>query len=198
MARVQADVEALKALRQALLTYAGRQSDALQSAEGEISYTMQLLDEAEQRSRRQVEHRQAALQSCLAEAAHAASQGYAADCSACEYALREAEEHLTRIVQWQARVQEAVAAYRAAAQRLMGALENDLPRATAYLTDRITALEAYHATQVLTAAALASAGIAAAMGGVIAAVRRSRGELSRVMGSLGEQVAAQVLSEQKG
>jgi hypothetical protein len=36
------------------------------------------------------------------------------------------------------------------------------------------------------------------MGGVIGAIRHSKGELSRVMGGIGEQVSAQVLSEKFG
>ncbi|MDZ7379134.1 MAG: hypothetical protein ONB06_07270 [candidate division KSB1 bacterium] len=199
MSRVQADIEALKALRQALLTFASRQSDVLQSAESEIARTEAMLREAEQYWRRQVERCRVELEACIYRAMLAAQQGYSVDCSAYEYALQRAEEQLTRVIQWQARVQEAVAQYRTAAQRFASMLQNDLPRATSFLADRIAALEAYYASQVLAAAtALAGAGIAGVMGGVIAAVRRSQGELARVMGSVGEQVAAQVLSEKFG
>jgi len=199
MSRVQADIEALKALREALLTFANRQMSALESAESEIARTESMLDQAEQHWRYEVERRSQALQACLREAAYAAQQGYCVDCSGYEYALQEAEENLTRVVQWQARVQQAVSQYHSASHRLESALQNDLPRATAYLADRITALEAYYAVSVMaTATALAGAGVAGVMGGVIAAVRRSQGELSRVMGSAGEQIAAQVLSEKFG
>lgn len=199
MSRVQADIEALKSLQQAMLTFAARQADALQSAESEIAYTQERLEQAERHWRYEVERRRAEVEACYLRAAMAASQGYAVDCSAEEYALRQAEERLTEILRWQQRVQEAVATYRQAAGRFQQALETLIPRATSFLADRIAALEAYYASQVLaTATALAATGVAAVMGDVIAAVRRSKGELSRVMGSVGEQVAAQVLSEKFG
>ncbi|MFQ5857119.1 MAG: hypothetical protein ACE5LU_16030, partial [Anaerolineae bacterium] len=130
---------------------------------------------------------------------YAAREGQHVDCSSYEYALREAERELQQVMQQRARVEKAAAQYRRAAHRFLSMLQNELPRATGFLANRIAALEAYYSARVTAAAvALAAAGVAGVMGGVIAAIRRSRGELSRVMGSMGEQVAAQVLSERFG
>lgn len=199
MARVQADIEAIKALREALRTFAGRQRDAMDQARAEIARTDALLAEAERHWRREVDRRNQALRNCLNEQAYAAREGRHVDCSRYEYALREAEENLARILETQHRVQEAVSRYRGMAHRFGSMLANDLPRATTFLTNRITALEAYYASRVFAAAAaLATTGVRRVIGGVIGAIRHSQGELSRVMGSVGEQVAAQVLSEKFG
>lgn len=199
MSRIYADIEALKALRQALLTFAARQHDTLQEAEAEIARTQAALHEAEQHWRYEVERRRAELEQCMLQAMRAAQEGYAVDCSGYAYALQSAEEQLTRLIQWQRRVEEAVTQYRSVAQAFASLLQELLPRATSYLADRITALEAYYAMRVMeTATALARSGISGTMGGVIAAVRHSKGELSRVMGGVGEQVTAHVLSEKFG
>ena len=187
MTHVYADIEALKALRQALLTFAARQSDALQEAEAEIACTQAALHEAEQRWRYEVERRRAEVEACYVQAMIATQQGYAVDCSGYVQALRYAEEHLTRILEWQRQVEIAVSQYRSVAQSFASLLQDLLPRATSYLADRITALEAYYAMRVMqTATALAHTGVSGVMGGVIAAVRRSKGELNRVMGSSGD------------
>ncbi len=199
MTRIYADIEALKALRQALLTYANRQAEALDEAEREIGRTQERLAQREEYWRRQVWRRSEELQQCLWEAQRAAAEGYYVDCSGYEYALHQAEEELERVVQWGRRVEEAAAQYRRVARRLISVLENDLPRATGFLADRIAALEAYYAQQVTGAAlALVGAGVAGIMGGVIGAIRRSEGQLRRLIGHTGEQIAAQVLSERFG
>lgn len=199
MTRVYADIEALKELRHALPIFAGRQSDALQEAEAEIVRTQAALHEAEQRWRYEIERRRAELEACYVQAMIAAQQGYAVDCSGYVQALRYAEEHLTRILEWQHQVEMAVSQYRSAAQSFASTLHDLIPRATSFLADRITALEAYYAMRVMqTAVALAKSGVSGVMGGVIAAVRRSKGELSRVMGSVGEQIAAHILTEKFG
>lgn len=199
MSRVYADIEALKELRHALPIFAGRQSDALQEAEAEIVRTQAALHEAELRWRYEIERRRAELEACYVQAMIAAQQGYAVDCSGYVQALRYAEEHLTRILEWQRQVEMAVSQYRSAAQSFTSTLHDLIPRATSFLADRITALEAYYAMRVVqTAVALAKSGVGGVMGGVIGAVRRSRGELSRVMGSVGEQIAAHILTEKFG
>ena len=199
MTRVQADIEALKGLRQALLVFARAQVEALEAAEREIQLVQQALDESERYWRHELERRRAALEGCMVRAMMADQQGHAVDCSPYQYALLEAEERLARVLQWQVRVQEEIIRYRSVAERYRRVLENDLPRATSFLSDRVTALEAYYASRVFAeAVGLAAAGVAGVMGAAIWAVRRSAGELSRVMGSLGEQVAAQVLSEKFG
>lgn len=49
MTRVEADIEALKTLREALLIFANRQTETLEAAGHEINRTVNMLDQAEQR-----------------------------------------------------------------------------------------------------------------------------------------------------
>jgi hypothetical protein len=199
MTRADVEVEALKALRGALPDFARRQYEAMEMAEQEIARTQQLLEEAEARARRRVEEARAALEACFFQAMLAAQQGGSVDCSSYEYALRQAEEHLVRILEWQNRVRQETEVFRAAAYAYQDILASLLPQATGYLERRITALEAYLATRLqATAVGVAAVGALALMGGVIAAIRHNRGELARLKGALGEEVAAQVLSEKFG
>jgi hypothetical protein len=199
MTRADVEVEALKALRGALSDFARRQYEAMEMAEQEIARTQQLLEEAEARARRRVEEARAALEACFFQAMLAAQQGGSVDCSSYEYALRQAEEHLVRILEWQNRVRQETEVFRAAAYAYQDILASLLPQATGYLERRITALEAYLATRLqATAVGVAAVGALALMGGVIAAIRHNRGELARLKGALGEEVAAQVLSEKFG
>ena len=199
MTEVYADVEALKALRGALPDFARRQYEAIEMAEQEIARTQQLLEEAEARARLRVEEARAAMEACFFQAMLAAQRGESVDCSYYEYALRQAEEHLVRILEWQNRVRQEAEVFRAVAHTYQDVLASLLPQATGYLDRRITALEAYLATRLqATAVGVAAAGALALMGGVIAAIRRNRGELARLKGALGEEVAAQVLSEKFG
>ncbi|MGB9873264.1 MAG: hypothetical protein ACPLYD_16605, partial [Anaerolineae bacterium] len=199
MSRVYADVEALQALRAALPDFARRQYEAIEQAEAEIARTQQRLEAAEQEARDEVERARAALEACFYQAMLAAQQGGSVDCSGYEYALRRAEERLLRILHWQNIVRREAETFCAAAHAYQDVLASLLPQATAYLDRRITALEAYHATRLqATAVGVAAAGALALMGGVIAAIRRNRGDLARLKGALGEEIAAQVLSEKFG
>lgn len=199
MTRVYADVEALKTLRAALPDFARRQYEAIEQAEAEIARTQQRLETAEQEARYEVEQASAALQACYYQAMLAAQQGGSVDCSGYEYALRQAEERLIRILEWQNRVRQEAEAFRAVARAYQDHLADAIAQATAYLDRRITALEAYHATRLqATAAGVAASGTLGLMGGVIAAIRHNRGDLARLKGAVGEEIAAQVLSEKFG
>ncbi len=199
MTQVNAEVEALRALRQALPDFARRQYEAMEQAEQEIARTLQRLKSAEWRAREEVEYARAALEGCFIQAMLAAQQGGSVDCSYYEHALRQAEEHLRRILEWQNRVQQEAEAFFAFARAYRDSLANQIAGATAFLDRRITALEAYLATRLqATAAGVATAGVLALMGGVIAAIRHNRATLIRLQGALGEEIAAQVLSEKFG
>lgn len=199
MTRVYADVEALKALRSALIDFGRRQYEAIETAEQEIARTQQILEEAERRARQEVEQARAALENCYRQAMLAAQQGAWVDCSSYESALHYAEEHLGEILRSLNTVRQEVAAFRSAAHAYRDALASLTAQATSYLDRRITALEAYHAARLqATAVGMAAAGALDLMGGVIAAIRHNRGELARLKGAVGEEIAAQVLSEKFG
>jgi hypothetical protein len=198
MTRVHADIEAIKGLRLALLSFANHEVDILGAIESEIALTQSMLEDAERHWRYEVNQRQAYLEDCLREAAYAARQGGHVDCSPCKFALMEAQEHLARIVRWQTEVESAVAQYRPEIQRFADLLRNHIPRAAGFLADRVTALEAYHSMRSGTTPAVSGLGVLAVIGGVISAVRHSKETFGHAMGSAGEQVAAHVLSEKFG
>lgn len=75
MSRVDADLEALKELREAVSTFTNRQKEALEAAEREINITLTMLEEAERHWYYQVEERQHFLEQCQMEAAAAAIEG---------------------------------------------------------------------------------------------------------------------------
>jgi hypothetical protein len=165
----------------------------------EIADTQALWEEAAAAARDAVEQCADRLAECYRAAAYAAEMGGWVDCAGPEYQLRLAEERLTHILRWQQRVASASSAYQAGADRFTGSLAEDLPRATGYLADRITALEAYYAGQLAVGApALAAAGSLGLMGAVIGAIRVCANGLSRTVGNVGEGLAAQVLSAKFG
>ena len=143
MTRYNADLDALQGLRAALETFAARHIDAFAAAETDIALTVTALDQAEDRWRYQIEQCQQELRNC-----HAVQLVVELDCSAEAAALRDAEEKLSAITRQQVQLQEVLSEYRAAGERFSSVLENELPQARAYLTDRISALEAYAAARV--------------------------------------------------
>ena len=143
MTRYDADLDALKGLRTALEMFAARQIDALAAAETDLAITVTALDQAEDRWRYQIEQCRQEVRNC-----HALQLVVELDCSAEAAALRDAEEKLGEITRLQAHLQEVLNGYRAAGERFSSVLENELPQARAYLTDRISALEAYAAARV--------------------------------------------------
>jgi hypothetical protein len=144
MTRYNADLEVIKGLRQALTVFTAQQVEALEAVEREIAEMMESLDESEQYWRDKAERRSHTLQEC-----RIAQMVAPVDCSREEAELREAEEKLNAVVERRYRVGDAVIEYHAASQRFGSALENEPPRACAYLDERITALEAYQGAVML-------------------------------------------------
>ncbi len=188
MPRYDADIDAIKRLNDALLEFAAQQTDAFAAADREIAVAVQADDERERDCRAELERCRQELFNC-----YAAEVVTSVDCSSETIAVHEAEEKLEGAWRARARMEEAISVYRTARERLQSALENELPRARAYLEARITALEAYAATNLA-----GGGGAPAAMSGVVDAVRSSRGELIAALGDTGEQAAVQVLSERFG
>lgn len=206
MNRVNADIEALKSLREALVDFINRQKEALEAAKREIDITIGMLSEAEHHWYHQIGERQRALEQCRMRAAHAAAQGqHSVDCSSYAHALHEAEERLKYVRQWQRRVDEAAAAYHRTKYHTVSLLERDMSQARSFLDHRIQALEAYLATRLSSSASSYSlptstkeSGIAIMVGSIINAVQGCQRELQHALGSIGEEVAVQVLSTKFG
>ncbi len=199
MTQVRADIEALKSLRSALIRFAQRQTEALEATEREIARKEKSLEDEEKRCRREVQRHSQRLQACLAAARAAAAKGGQVDCSPERASLHEAERELEQVRRRVVEVKTAAERYRRVAQRVQAMLHEQLPHATSFLQDRITALEAYYAAQIDAAtASFASLGMPEIVGSVIGAMRHTKGELSRVIGAVGEEIAAQVLTERFG
>jgi chromosome segregation ATPase len=60
-----------------------------------------------------------------------------------EARLREAEHKFSRVQAWSVRIEKEMSDYRGATQRLISAIEEDIPNARAKLDNMIEALEAY-------------------------------------------------------
>ena len=160
-----------------------------------IDRAQAMLERAEYHAQQMVWRLSQELDACYA----AAAQGYAVDCSQVYYALAEAEQELDHIRNVKRRLETVLRPYYHARNDLERALTTELAQATTFLDRRITALEAYNATAIIgTAVAVAGAGILTLMGGVIGALRQSRGNLNRVLGRSGEEIAAVVLSRRFG
>lgn len=195
MTEVHADLEAIRALRAGLLTFAGRCHDALLDADYAVTRATQALDSLEADTRDRVSDLTDLLYECYDAAVH----GMAADCGQIQHDLSRAERHLARILRARRRFQDAAEAWYRQRYALENALDGDLSAAVTYLDRRGAALEAYEATH-LTAAALAlgRSGYLDLMGVAIGAMRIAEGHMRRVLGRAGEETASQVLSQRFG
>lgn len=235
MRRVQADIEALRALREALPTFANRQADTISVAESEIHHTLSMLQESENHWRFEILRRSTSLITALPDVSASIENGYDALVAAQShineiiegaayfsgntilglaetiknylpvvstiqqgYALIDAAQHLIVLEMWRQKVEQAILEYHPAAQHFSNVLENDLPLATVFLANRIAALESYYSEQSFTPIDVVRKGNYSVKDGVINTVRHGKAELIRVMGSIGEQIVAQVLSEKFG
>jgi len=195
MAQVVADREAIQEFRQALLTLAARLQEVLAAVDAGIARSETSLSLAEARSRQRVYQLRNELDYCLSAAAY----GYPVDCSSLYYALDQAEEYLNWVLALKRRFNDALRWYDSTRNRLEKLLTHQLSQSIAFLDRRISALEAYHATQLLeTATAIAGSGIWQLMGAVPALLRRSQAGLNKALGDVGEEIAAVILSRRYG
>jgi hypothetical protein len=143
--------------RIALVRFQSEALETLKVAEQDIRSTTQSLEDRQQYwkiplsvRRDVVEQARQALARCQASAYHGHGQSYIPDCSRYEHelrrahnSLREAEENLQTVQKGLRFVQEAVGTYQREAQRLSALLQNDVPKATALLSAKVTLLYDY-------------------------------------------------------
>lgn len=195
MTQIHADLEALQALRAALLAFAGRATDALPSAQTAVLRATQTFERQEAAARRQVNQLTDLLYDCW----RAAAQGLPADCGAIAQALQRAEQRLAHVLTLRGRFDAAVSAWQRRRRDLEQALDADLSGAVTYLDRRLAALEAYQTTQLIsTALDLGAAGIPGLMGATIGVMRLAQGRVNHVLGRAGEEMASIVLSRRFG
>jgi len=146
----------LKELRAALGTFAETAARALEEASTEIQHTRQWLEEDGYRHwRTQVQVRterfaRAKIALKQKEVFDRTLGGTPTSCvderkalKIAEERLREAEHKFHRVQAWSQRIEKELSDYRGATQRLMSAIEVDIPNARARLDHMIAALEAY-------------------------------------------------------
>jgi hypothetical protein len=169
VAEIQADIDALKGFRDALIRYRYVQRDVAERGNQEIEKTRASLAAKAKRWQSNLQKRQADLDACLRAAAYAAGGaapyarggppfarggpvygrgGYAPDCSRLASAVREAEERLKHIHDWQRKVEQEASAFRGTANRFRSLVENDVPRAERHLLAIINGLEAARGIQI--------------------------------------------------
>jgi hypothetical protein len=146
--RVDADIDALKELREALVRFRYAQRHTTDRGDDVIELTRQRLAEKASRGRLDLEQCQAELEACRDRAAVAAADDDTpVDCSGCARAVAETEERLERILQWQERVEQEASAFRDIANRFRDLLDTSLPRTEAQLLAMIAGLEAARRVQ---------------------------------------------------
>jgi len=146
----------LKQLRASLGTFAEMATRALEEASTEIQHTRQWLQEDRYRHwKAQVQTRserfaQAKIALKTKEVFDRTLGGTPSSCvderkalKIAEARLREAEYKLSRVKAWSLRIDKELSDYRGATQRLISAVEVDIPNARAGLDNMIDSLEAY-------------------------------------------------------
>ena len=146
----------LKQLRASLGTFAETAVTALEEASTEIQHTRQWLQDDRYRHwKAQVQTRterfaQAKIALKQKEVFDRTLGGTPSSCvderkalKRAEERLREAEYKLSRVKAWSQRIEKELSDYRGATQRLISAIEVDIPNARARLDNMINALEAY-------------------------------------------------------
>lgn len=147
MPDIHADIDALKAFRDALARYQYVQRDVADRGDHEIEVTRASLEAKVSRWRSVLAQRQAELDRCLYRAASAAREGGYVDCSGYARAVQEAEERLENTRHWQQRVEQEAAAFHGAASRFRNLIEMNLPHTDSHLLAIISGLESARQVQ---------------------------------------------------
>jgi hypothetical protein len=137
--KVNADIDALKGLHEALVRFRYAQRSVAERSGDEIEMTRASLAAKAGRWQAQLEQGEADLAACRARPG--------ADCSVYARAVEEAAERLEHIRRWQQRVDEAAGEFGGMAGAFLDLLQNDLPRAEGQLAALIAALEAARRAQ---------------------------------------------------
>lgn len=147
MAKVDVEIDALRAFHDALTRYRYAQRDVADRGDNEIQVTLASLEAKADRWQAILHQRQADLEACTYRASAAAQQGGYIDCSSYARAVYEAEERLEHVRRWRGRVEDEAAAFRRFADRFRNLLENDVPRTDRYLLAIIKRLESVRSVQ---------------------------------------------------
>jgi hypothetical protein len=139
---IDADIDALKGLHDALARFRHAQQDVADRADDAIELARASLEAKASRWRSQLEQARAELDACRYRAGQAAAGDGPVDCSGYARAVDEAGERLERIRRWQQRVDQEASEFHGIASRFRSLLEDDLPRTRDYLLAMVASLEA--------------------------------------------------------
>ncbi len=150
MTGIHADIDALKGLHEALVTYRHAQRDVTARGEDRLRVTRASLEAKASRCRAQLELNQAGLGACQDRAARVAAddtESGAVDCSGYARAVEQSGEQLEHIHRWQQRIDAEASEFQGIAGRFADLLENELPRMEEHLVAIIASLEAARRVQ---------------------------------------------------
>jgi len=144
---IHADIDALKRLHGALVTYRHAQRDVTVRGEDQLRVTRASLESKASRCRAQLELSQAELGACQDRAAQDDTGGGTVDCSGYARAVEQCGERLEAIRRWQQRIDAEASEFGGIAGRFADLLENELPRMEEHLVAIIASLEAARRVQ---------------------------------------------------
>jgi len=144
---IDADIDALRGLHDALVRYRHAQRDVTARGEDQLAVTRASLEAKASRCRTQLELCQAELGACRDRAAADDSAGGTVDCSGYAQAVEQSGERLEQIRRWQQRIDAEASEFQVTAGRFAGLLETELPRMEEYLVAIIASLEAARRVQ---------------------------------------------------
>ena len=150
MTGIHADIDALKGLHGALVTYRHAQRGVAARGEDQLRATRSSLEAKASRCRAQLELSQTELGACQDRAAQAAEDdpgGGTVDCSGYVQAVEQAAERLESIRLWQQRIDAEASEFQGTAGQFADLLENELPRMEEHLVAIIASLEAARRVQ---------------------------------------------------
>ena len=150
MTGIHADVDALRGLHTALVTYRHAQREVKARGEDQLRVTRASLEARASQCRTQLELSQAELGACQDRAAQAATEdtaGAVVDCSGYARAVEQCGERLEAIHRWQQRIDAEASEFGGIAGRFADLLENELPRMEEHLVAIIASLEAARRVQ---------------------------------------------------
>ena len=134
------DGSALLDLQNALATFRDEAHSVLLEASSMIRDTQAYLEERREYWQSEVAQCESEYYACCS---YSDDDGRGRDCSAEAAALRQAEEQLENVNQWQAQVDIAVESHESGAANFRGFLDSEISRASSYLGTKLATVDAY-------------------------------------------------------
>jgi hypothetical protein len=144
---IDADIDVLKGLHDALVRYRHAQRDVTARGDDQVRATRASLEEKASQLRAQLELSQGEYAGCRERAAQAGPDDLPVDCSGYARAVEQATERIEQIQRWQQRIDAEASEFSGVAGRFAALLADDLPRMEEHLAAMIASLEAARRVQ---------------------------------------------------